>query len=209
MLDFVNRPVNEVEDVKSQVLRMINPKPDAQGLRPIAAARGIPSAGGDFEVLSSIVDSGATVPVMHPEDAKEYDLMESEASRGGVEYEVANCDFIPNLGEKKFAVITTEGTLRGYQTQCAEVGRRKPLQAVRALLASNHAVCFGLGDQGLDHLIINKTSGEINRMRDDGVNYIQDMLVVPPNRIEEVQQQLLAMQNGDNDVGQDFGGQGR
>ena len=209
MLDFVNRPVNEVEDVKSQVLRMINPKPDAQGLRPIAAARGIPSAGGDFEVLSSIVDSGATVPVMHPEDAKEYDLMESEASRGGVEYEVANCDFIPNLGEKKFAVITTEGTLRGYQTQCAEVGRRKPLQAVRALLASNHAVCFGLGDQGLDHLIINKTSGEINRMRDDGVNYIQDMLVVPPNRIEEVQQQLLAMQNGDDDVGQDFGGQGR
>lgn len=81
-------------------------------------------------MLSSVVDSGATVPVMHPEDAADYELLESQASRAGVEYEVANLETIPNLGEKKFAILTAEGTLRGYQTQCAETAKGKPLQAV-------------------------------------------------------------------------------
>ena len=73
------------------------------------------------------------------------------------------------------AVLTTEGTLRGYETQVAEV----PLQSVRQLQATGHAVCFGVGAEGLDHLVINRLSGEINRCRDDGTNYIQDLLVVP------------------------------
>ena len=49
-----------------------------------------------------------------------------------------------------------DGTLRGYATQRADV--TKSLQAVRALVKSNHAVCFGLGD-GNDQLIINKITG--------------------------------------------------
>ncbi len=165
--------------------------------------------GGRFEVLPSIVDSGATIPTMHPDDAKAYALQESQASRDGVEYEVANCEFIPNLGEKKFAVLTAEGTLRGYQTQCAEVCKGKPLQSVRALVASGHAVCFGLGEHGNEHVIINKTSGEINCMRDDGINYLQDVMVVPQVQIELVQQALWAMHNGDDGNGQDFAWQGQ
>ena len=45
----------------------------------------------------------------------------------------------------------------------------KSLQTVRALVASQHAVCFGLG-AGDEHFIINKVTGEINAMRGDGVN---------------------------------------
>ena len=146
---------------------------------------------------------------MHPGDAKAYELQESEASRRGVEYGVANMETIPNLGEKKFAVLTKEGTLRGYQTQCAEVVPGKPLQAVRALLGSRHAVCFGLGEADDQHVIINKVSGEINFMRDDGINYIQDLLIVPPDKIEEVQKQLMAMSGHDAADGQDFRWQGR
>ncbi len=150
---------------------------------------------------------------MHPDDAKDYELLESQASRDGIEYEVANGDSIPNLGEKKFAVLTAEGTLRGYQTQCADVVKGKPLQAVRALLSSNHAVCFGLGEDGQDHLIINKTSGEVNRMRDDGINYLQDLMIIPHDRIEEVQQALWTMHQDSSaseipPLAQDFGGQG-
>ncbi len=89
------------------------------------------------------------------------------------------------------AVITKEGTLRGYQSQCALVS--KPLSAVRSLVDSQHAVCFGLGD-GNDHLIINKTSGEINRMRDDGINYYQDLLIVPPDRLDELLQEMKQAQ---------------
>ena len=132
--------------------------------------------------MSAIVDSGATVPVMSPETGKSYELQESVGSRNGVEYEVADGGTLAELGQKLMAVFTAEGTLRGYSTRCADVS--KPLQAVRALVASQHAVCFGLGD-GNDHLIINKVSGEINRMRDDGISYYQDMLIIPPDRVNE------------------------
>ena len=111
-------------------------------------------------------------------------MQESDAAKKGAEYEIANGDTIPNLGEKKMAVLTTEGTLRGYETQVAEVS--SPLQSVRQLQATGHAVCFGVGAEGLDHLVINRLSGEINRFRGDGTNYIQDLLVVPPEVAEEM-----------------------
>ena len=147
---------------------------------------------------------------MHPSDAQAYELEESEASRAGVEYTVANGDTLANLGQKRFTVVTTEGTLRGYQTQCADVVKGKPLQAVRALLASKHAVCFGLGDdEDPLHLIINKITGEVNAMRDDGINYLQDLLIVPPDKIEEVQAKLYAMHYGEGEESWDFTRQGR
>ena len=65
-----------------------------------------------FEFLSLIMDSGATIRVCSPEDGAAYKVTESEASRRGVEYEIANGDTLPNLGEKKMTVITQEGTLR-------------------------------------------------------------------------------------------------
>ena len=60
----------------------------------------------------------------------------------------------------------------------------KPLQAARSLVDSRHAVCFGLGG-GKDHLIINKDTGEVNRMRGDGINYYQELLTIPPDKVEE------------------------
>ena len=219
MVDFVNengkvttnkkyaKDKNDA-DAEKDVLKVLNPTTRNQSLKQVTQRKTVPSLGGEFEVLSSVVDSGATVPVMHPEDAADYELLESQASRDGVEYEVANLETIPNLGEKKFAILTAEGTLRGYQTQCAETAKGKPLQAVRALVGSRHAVCFGLGENDNEHLIINKISGEVNRMRDDGINYLQDMLVVPQNRIEQVQQHLWSIQQRANDQDQDFTWQG-
>ena len=166
---------------------------------------------GKFQVISAIMDSGATVPVMSPEAAKDYDLMESPGSLAGQEYEIANGDTLKNLGQKLMAVMTAEGTLRGYKTQCADVS--KPLQSVRALVKSGHAVCFGLGD-GDDHLVINKLTGEINRLRDDGINYLQDLLIIPPDKINAVAEQLNLMKESvDEPWGpaddQSFGRQGR
>ena len=86
-------------------------------------------------------------------------------------------------------VLTVEGTLRGYGSRCAEV--TKALQSVRAFVASGHAVCCGLGD-GSEHVIVNKATGETNAMRDDGVNYLQDLLVVSPEDIERVAAELAA-----------------
>ena len=86
------------------------------------------------------------------------------------------------------AVLTPEGTMRGYKSEVADVS--SPLQSVRQLLGTGHCVLFGLGPAGEDHLIVNKVSGEINRMRGDGTNYLQDLLVVPPNMVDDVMRRL-------------------
>ena len=151
------------------------------------------ATGRGWETMAVIIDSGASVAVFNPRVAAAYPLQESEASKNGDEYEIANGDCIPCLGEKKIAVLTTEGTLRGYGSQCAEVSESKPLQSVRALNASGHAVCFGLGPEGNEHVIINKLTGEVNYMEDDGINYIQRLLVVPPDQIEAVQSAIYQL----------------
>ncbi len=143
---------------------------------------------GKWEVISAIVDSGATITAIKPTAGKAYKVEESEASRNGVEYEVANRDYVPNFAEKKMAVLTPEGTLRGCHSQVADISSN--LQSVRQLFASKHCVLFGLGPTEDDHLIINKVSGEINRIREDGTNYLQDLLVVPPDEVGNVMDDL-------------------
>ena len=182
---------------------MVNKVVQTGNLMPVTQQKELDTAAGKFEVMSCIVDSGATVPVMNPRTGKAYELMESEASREGVLYELANNDTLPNPGEKRMAVLTAEGTLRGCGSQCADVGENKPLQAVRSLVRSQHAVCFGFGD-GSEHVIFNKQTGEINMMRDDGINYLQDLLIVPPDKVYDVAAELQQMQ-GHAEDGQSFG----
>ncbi len=150
-----------------------------------------PKAPNGWEVISAVVDSGATVTAVHPKDAKAYKVQESAASRRGVTYGTAGSEDLANLGEKKIAVLTSEGTLRGFHSQVAEVS--SPLESVRQLLGSRHCVLFGLGENEEEHLIVNKITGEVNRLRDDGINYLHDMLVVPPNCVQEVKD---AIENG-------------
>ena len=154
---------------------------------------------GEWERIRAIVDSGASVPAMHPNMGKAYPLQESAASRAGVEYECANKETLPNLGEKLMAVMTPEGTLRGYKSQCADVSQ--PISSVRTMVASQSAVCFGLGPAGDQHLIINRLTGEVNVIQDDGLNYIQELWVVPPDDVGKIQ-----AQSGHD---QRFAGQGR
>ena len=73
------------------------------------------------------------------------------------------------------------------------------------MVKSRHAVCFGLGDED-DHLIINKDTGEINRIRDDGVNYYQDLLIIPPDHVDAFCQELDSFMGG---APKDDGGQGQ
>ena len=184
-------------------INMLNKISHTGNLMPVTEKKEIDTKAGKFEVMSCIVDSGATVPVFHPTTGAAYPLLESEASRDGTVYALANDDTLPNLGEKKMAVLTAEGTLRGYGSQAADVS--KPLQAVRSLVRSRHAVCFGLGEGDDEHLIINKVTGEVNKMRDDGINYLQDLLIIPPDRVDAVAAELLLLQQRGHEDGQSFG----
>ena len=76
------------------------------------------------------------------------------------------------------AIVTTEGTLRGYTTQCADVS--KPLQSVRHLVKNRHAVVFD--EEG--SYVWNKMTGKLNHIVDDGINYSMKVWIVPPKQIQ-------------------------
>ena len=160
----------------------------AASLRGLADQKDSKETSGQWERLTTIVDSGASITAVPPKTGKGYKAHESEASRKGVEYATAGNDTLPNLGEKFLAVMTKEGTLRGFRTQLADV--TEPLESVRQLCTSKHCVLFGLGPDDDQHLIVNKVTGEVNVLRDDGVNYLHDLLIVPPGEVENVQKAL-------------------
>ena len=135
---------------------------------------------GSWEKMEIIIDSGATVSVMPPSAAACYPVAQGAASRAGVCYEVANGQELPNLGEKFMAVLTSEGTVRGHLSQVADVS--KPLQSVRAMMMSNHAVIFD--NEGSYSL--NKDTGEKNAIEDDGTNFKMIQWIIPANELENV-----------------------
>ena len=187
LLKFARQSHGDVIDKPS--LKVLRELRQPEKLAPLSN-RECPRAPNGWEVISAVVDSGATITALHPKDASAYKVEESAASRSGVIYETAGSEDLVNLGEKKIAVLTTEGTLRGFHSQIAEVS--SPLESVRQLLGSKHCVLFGLGEDEEEHLIINKLTGEVNRLRDDGINYLHDMLVVPPDEVANVQDAINA-----------------
>ena len=147
----------------------------AASLRPLQAPNG------EWEYFEAILDSGASVTVVPSALGKDYDVQPGEASRAGVMYEIADGTEIPNLGEKLMPIMTAEGTTRGLRAQVADVS--KPLQAVRSLIRTGHAVIFGGGENGDEHFVVNRITGEINEVKDDGVNYLMGMYVIPKSAI--------------------------
>ena len=65
--------------------------------------------------------------------------VEGEASRKGVEYEVADGHRIPNEGEKRFQAVTAEGAQRGMVLQVADVNQAL-LSVSKAMKAGNRVV---------------------------------------------------------------------
>ena len=74
-------------------------------------------------------------------------------------------------------IMTSEGTTRGLRAHVADVS--KPLRALRSLIRTGHAVIFGGGENGDEHYVVNRITGEINEVKDDGVNYLMGMYVIP------------------------------
>ena len=130
--------------------------------------------------MVSIVDSGATVSVVHPSTGKAYNIQDSKGSLEGQSYEIANGVRIPNLGEKVMAVMTEEGSVRPYCSQVADVSHS--LQAVRAMLKSQHIVVF---DEDAS-FAYNKETGEVNTIKDDGCNYTMEHWIIPPDQLGAV-----------------------
>jgi hypothetical protein len=135
----------------------------------------------EWEAIEVVMDSGAHVSVGPRSLGQKagYEIEESPGSKAGICYTAANGGELPNLGQRLMACLTEENTLRGMVQQVADV--TKPLEAVRADVKSGHAVVFdddGTG-RGMGSYMINKTTGEVNMIRDDGYDYIMRRWLIP------------------------------
>ena len=83
----------------------------------------------EWQEIEITVDSGACDTVMPTSLSPQILLLESAASKSGLEYEVANGQGLPNVGEKKCIMMTENSSLPKRITfQCADV--HKPLMSV-------------------------------------------------------------------------------
>ena len=86
------------------------------------------SLDGDWELMESLVDSGATACVMDPETGEGIPVEESLGSRRGQAYHAANGAKLPNQGQKVLSVVTENWDKYKMTYQVADVV--KPLTSV-------------------------------------------------------------------------------
>ena len=118
--------------------------------------------------------------VASPECAAAYDLIQGAAAKAGTMYEIADGTSIPNLGEKTIAVMNSNGTVTSITQQVAAVSNH--LTSVRQDMKGNKIVIFD--EDGC--YSFNKLTGEVVPIEDNGMNFIIEEYVVPPNEISEV-----------------------
>ena len=98
-----------------------------------------------------MVDSGASETVIPEGLVRSVDVQASEASRRGVQYEVANGVQIPNLGQLTLnGFRDVEGFSRIVTTQVCDV--KQPLMSVKRLRDSGHAVVFDSDGGRIEHM---------------------------------------------------------
>ena len=117
------------------------------------------------------VDSGATETVAGEDMIKGVETKPGEATRRGVQYEVASGELIPNLGEKNFLAYGEHGQMRAIKAQVCEVNKAL-LSVSRMVQAGNKVVFAGSGSYVED-----ETTGERIPLREQGGMYMLKLWV--------------------------------
>ncbi len=128
---------------------------------------------GGWQLLSIAIDSGAAETVIPHKLVSQHPIMPTRDSQAGLCYASATGQPIPNLGEQRLPLFTNEGSMRGMTFQAAPVS--KPLGSVKRICGTGHRVVFD--EEG--SFIQNKTTGEINWLREEEGNYILDVWIIP------------------------------
>ena len=133
-------------------------------------------------MISIAVDSGACDNVISPEELPAYSDMitETRASKNGEDFVSASGDVIPNYGELRIPMVTRENTTRGMIFQAAGVA--KPLGSVKKMMQANHQVVFDNGGC----YVLNKSTDEVNAMREEDGNFRLDVWVPPPETASDM-----------------------
>ena len=149
---------------------------DGKQARPLNILLGAcdQKAASGWKVLSMAVGSGACATVANPKEIPGYPVHDTEGSLAGENFTGAGGEEIENMGGMSVPIYTREQTMRQLNIVAAPV--TKPLLSVKQLNKTGHVVIF----DGADSCIINKHSGEISYLREEGGNFMLDV-AVPPN----------------------------
>merc|ERR1711940_184406 len=138
--------------------------------------------GGDYEVITVTVDSGASDHVAPLTTAKHIRIEETEASRNGLCYQAAYGESISNIGQRNIKALTNEGETVAMTWQVADI--KRPLASVgRICDAGNTAIFTRLGGyivpEGTVQSLINQieNNGKMLKMHRENGMYHFDLWV--------------------------------
>ena len=122
---------------------------------------------GGFEEIELAVDSGATETVVGEEMLSNIKTIQGECAKRGVEYEVANGETIPNVGERRCILMSEDSNSpKAITFQIADI--HKPLLSVSR--------CAGLGFQCVlgkyGGQLVDEESGEVIPLHRRGNLYV-------------------------------------
>ena len=127
-----------------------------------------------WEEIDMVVDSGATDTVVGEDMLQSIKTTPGLASKRGVQYEVANGDLVPNLGEKQFIAEWEDGQKRGLTAQVCDVN--KALLSVRKMVQAGNRVVFDAEGSYIE----DKETGECLKLQEQGGMYTLKLWVQTP-----------------------------
>ena len=128
----------------------------------------------EWEEIEMAVDSGATETVVGENMIKGVETKPGEATRRGVQYEVASGDLIPNLGEKNFLAYGEQGQARAIKAQVCDVN--KALLSVSRMVQAGNTVVFSKSGSYVE----DEQTGERIPLREQGGMYMLKLWVKSP-----------------------------
>ena len=126
-----------------------------------------------WKPISIMMDSGACDCVAPPDCFPGIPVVATTASRDGLEYTAAGGHKIPNLGQSRPVVFTTDGDCNAMTFQIAAIS--KPLGAVSKFVGANHRVVFDNPISYIEH----KISGKKTILRQTNGVYFLDVWMKP------------------------------
>ena len=129
-----------------------------------------------WKAISILIDSGASDSVAPPGLFPQIKILETDASRAGVQYTVAGGPKIANLGMQRPYIHPPDGSKYTMSFQVAGVA--KALGAVSRIVGAGNRVVFD-DPNTIGSYIENKTTGKITQLRQHNGVYYLDVWVKP------------------------------
>jgi hypothetical protein len=136
---------------------------------------GVSNLKGEWEVIKVTVDSGAVDTVTPPHTAKYFPILDTDASRKGLDYRAANGTKIKNHGARNVTGISSEFKEMNLIMNVADV--KKTLASAYQIVAAGNKVILDIEHS----YIVNKATGEKTAINIENGEFNFDLWVPAPH----------------------------